>query len=187
MTVSRPQAPVVFTRDVPPHASSLAHGNTGPSTALYSDIVASRPPSPRKENEKEAPETGSVKNDLLDCGVLIGNSTSPNKVDTTSLEEGETPEIEEDKSNWTTVRGRHAQSLSSLNSAQINEKQYGLKGKLTTEQVKMVHAASLGMTEQQKDMLHRRQKKMLDKRSSSISSRGEGPSKLKGKNIDPRE
>ena len=39
---------VVISRDLPPHLPSLV-ADAEPNAALYSDIVASRPPSPRKE------------------------------------------------------------------------------------------------------------------------------------------
>jgi hypothetical protein len=44
----RPRQPQMLTRDAPPHLLSMP---PKPNSALYSDIVASRPPSPRRETE----------------------------------------------------------------------------------------------------------------------------------------
>jgi hypothetical protein len=46
----RPRQPQMLTRDAPPHLPSMPQ-HTQLNSALYSDIVASRPPSPRRETE----------------------------------------------------------------------------------------------------------------------------------------
>ena len=58
---------------------------------------------------------------------------------------------------------------------------------LTTEQAQTIDKATTNMTKQQREILRRRQERVPMQWNDSLSSRGEGPSKLKGKGIDPRE
>ena len=154
--------------------------STGP-VRLYSDAVALRPPSPRRE--KLAQPSGKPVRDL-DTKVPERTSEvegsreedgSQNEGDSSS-KEVETPDKVEYPS-WTTVKRRRARSEGSL--------QY--KKPLTSEQANAVKRAAEGLTAEQKQKILRRQEKVRSRRDASVSSRGEGPSKPKGKAIDPRE
>ena len=124
----------------------------------------------------------------MESDVFIEKPTVPNVVVTTSSNEEPTPELDENESQWTTVKRRRAKSLSSLDKASyLNKKAGGARKGLTTEQVKVVGMATTGMTTQQKETLRRRQQNVNILRDSSVSSREEGPPRQKGKTIDPRE
>ena len=111
-----PVAPTEDRLDVPVTAQ-----NTEPTIPLYSDVAASRPPSPRKESEADkARETTSSRSEGV--AMMNSNNTLPKLLETTSSYEGETPEREEDDGQWTTVRRRRARSLSSLD-VRNNKKQ----------------------------------------------------------------
>ena len=183
----RPRQPSVLARDVPPHLPSMTQ-RTEPGIALYSDIAASRPPSPRRETEAIVARD-NVSNHL-ESGVVVENNNTPKMVDTTTSFEGESPELEsnEPEAPWTTVQRRRARSLSSLDRNQtIRKKDGGVKPELTREQVKAVKEAATKLTAQQKETLRRRQRKVPVARRESVSSRGEGPSEPKGKGPDPME
>ena len=63
-------------------------------TALYSDVVASRPPSPRRERCVEvAQETGS---NHLNSEIRVdeNNNPIPKIIESTSVNKGDTPEID---------------------------------------------------------------------------------------------
>jgi hypothetical protein len=107
----RPNQSAALTRDrldVPVLVS-----NTESTPPLYSDVAASRPPSPRKEPEAiMARDTTSSRSE---SGALVDNNgTLPRLIETTSSFEGDAPEPEEDGGQWTTIRRRRAQSMSSL-------------------------------------------------------------------------
>ena len=185
--VSRPRETSIREQALPPYALSPA-SDTEPAVLLYSDVAASRPPSPRKENRTEPAMARGNEDTPLESDVFIENPTVPNVVVTTPLNDENTPETDENESQWTTVKRRRAQSLSSLDKASYLNKKAGEARKgLTTEQVKVVGMATTGMTDQQKDTLRRRQQNVLVQRDSSVSSREEGSPRQKGKTIDPRE
>lgn len=161
------------------------------ATALYSDIVASRPPLPRRERETELVAARGVADTRLDSDVPVRNDTVPNVIDNHSSYEEVLNEQDENYSPWTTVTrkhtGRRARSLSSLDRPQTRNREAGNdKRRLTAEQAHVVDAAASRLTVQQKDMLKRRQNNMHSPQRS-VSSNDEGPSRDKGKGIDPRE
>ena len=84
---------------------------------LYSDIAVSRPPSPRKETRVEiAQGTGNCRLDS-EIGVDNNNNPMPKIIETTSSNEGDTPELDGDETPWTMVKHRRAHSMSSLERA----------------------------------------------------------------------
>ena len=177
------QVPVVLTRDLSPCILNLLR-DTDSAMALYSNVVASRPPSPRKETRKDALMAQNAENKHIESGMSIESSAEPNNI--SSSEEGQ-PEFD-DESLWTTVKRRRAQSHSPLKKTQIfTKRNRDNQGKLTLEQVQAVNIATTRMTKQQKEMLLCRQNKIPVKQDSSASSRGEGLSRPKGKGIDPKE
>ena len=159
-----------------------------PMTALYSDIAASRPPSPRKETRVEiAQETGNSRLDS-EIGVDNNNNPIPKIIETTSSNEGDTPELDGDETPWTTVKRRRARSMSSLERARaLSKKNSDSRKLLTDEQAQAVKKAASSLTAQQKETLRRRRERLPFDPNESESSREEGPSKDKGKGIDPRE
>jgi hypothetical protein len=159
--------------------------DSGPTIAvrLYSDAVASRPPSPRRERPVQSSESPERDPDSIRApdrsydGSYVNNSSNDKDVEGNDPnKEIETPDRVE-YSNWTTVKRRRARSEGSLPD----------KRPLTSEQTQAVLKAVGGLTHEQKQKILRRQEKVRPRRDSSISSRGEGPSKPKGKTIDPRE
>ena len=149
----------------------------------YSDVVASRPPSPRREIPVQpvrsaalGPSGAEILDHPFDGGHVDNTSSYNNNSYNSSEEIVETPDKED--SHWTTVVPcKRACSHGSL----------GNKRPLTTEQAQMVRLATENLTQEQMHHLQRRQEKVRPRRGSSVSSRGEGPSKPKGKGIDPRE
>ena len=185
---SRPRTVATGTRDPPPYVPSPAHNNDS-TTALYSDVVASRPPSPRREKDTESVEARDVEDERLEGDVPVANITVPNVNDNNSSYEEVPHELNENDSPWTTVIHRHrrVRSLSSLNVPRTNNREAGnIQGELTAEQARVVYAATNNMTIQQKETLKRRHDKVNSPQSPTHSN-GEGPSRNKGKGIDPRE
>jgi hypothetical protein len=99
--------------------------NTGLSMALYSDIVASRSPSPLKEDSSitvapsvesppdyERPPISPLKSDDNDIHNVDNNNVMHGEP-ITSSDESPFPQDPEDAT-WTTVRRRRARSLGSL-------------------------------------------------------------------------
>ena len=180
---SRTRAPTVQVQGPTTNISGSV-ANTDQATALYSDIAASRPPSPRREKGAETVMAQDAENDRLGGVVRVESNTTSNLFDTNSSYEGEHHERDENDSPWTTVtrKNRRARSLSSLDKARAQGQRTGsLRREFTREQAQTI--ATEKPTVQQKDLLRRRQLPQDD----PVTSEEEGPSKLKGKGIDPRE
>jgi hypothetical protein len=161
-------------------------GHSGRSAALYSDIAASRPPSPQKETssvpvvhpvlgpgdervivDRSAPEDTSrvVQRYINDNINIIRNDASY-----TSSEVSVLPEYPEDIP-WTTVRRQRVRSLGSVERVRKNRSE--------------INSASHVIASQKETTL-RLQKKVDTHRESTVrvSSRGEGPSQPKRKGVD---
>ena len=125
----------------------------------------------------------------IGSGNTVEVSPLPDIVDSTSSEEDEPPEIKEKNLPWTTVKRRRARSLDSPSEGGVSKGRDSVPNRrLTKEQVRAVETATTNMTTPQKEVLRRRQKKVVPIRGGSPTpSQGEGPSKRKGKGIDPRE
>ena len=183
--MERPQLLASRTRDPPPHISSSAHDTDSPP-ALYSHVVVSRPPSPRKETEASAAQ--STASNPIGSGETVAVSPVPEIIDTTSSSEDEPPEIKENIMPWTTVKRRRARSLGSLSEGRTSKRGGATPNReLTREQVQAVKTAATNLTTPQKEVLRRRQKKVPVRKNSPTPSRREGTSKRKGKGIDPQE
>ena len=90
---------------------------------LYSDIAVSRPSSPRKETHVEiAQGTGNCHLDSEIGGDNNNNNPMPKIIETTSSNEGDTPELDGDETPWTMVKHRLARSMSSLERARALSK-----------------------------------------------------------------
>ena len=186
---SRPRVVAAGTRDPPPYVPSPAH-NANSTTALYSDVVASRPPSPRGEKNTEPVEAQAVEDERLESKVPVIDNTIPTINDNNSSYEEIPHDRDENNSPWTTVIHRHrrARSLSSLNGPRTYNREAGtnFRRELTTEQARVVDAATNNLTVQQKETLKQRHNKMNSPQSPAYSN-GEGPSRNKGKGINSRE
>ena len=175
-------------RDPSPYVPSPVN-NTESPTALYSDMVASKLPSPRREKDTEPIEARGVEDEHLERDVPVADNTLPIMNNNNSSYEDVPREQYENDSPWTTVIHihRHARSLSSLDGPRTlnNEASNTWRG-LTKEQVHVVDAATHNMTVQQKEMLKQRHGKVNSPQSPAYSN-GEGPLRNKGKGINPRE
>ena len=182
----RPSTGIARDQEVVPGLSPAP--SEEPTAALYSDIVASRPPSPRKETRVEIAQEASDNRLDSEIGVDSNNNPILKIIETTSSNEGDTPELDGDETPWTTVKRRRAHSMSSLERARVlSKKNSGSKKPLTDEQAEAVKKAASSLTTQQKEILRRRRERLPFDPDESESSREEGPSKDKGKGIDPRE
>ena len=174
-------------RDVPPHASVMVL-ETNRTMVLYSDVVASRPPSPRKETTVLM--TSNAEGYQLNRNAPLERTAVPRNEGTGSISsyENDTPGLDRDDGPWTTVRCRHACSLDLLNNTlRVNKEKLFLQKRLTREQVQTVNMAESHLTAPQKEMIRQRLNKLPVIQRGSLSSQGEGPSNLKGKRADPRE
>jgi hypothetical protein len=177
-------SPVPFPSDViNPAMGSDPDSGVVITSRTYSDVVASRPPSLRRERPLSPSESSVTSNDLsastrvendnpIDIEGPGDNGGKPLAWEAGS--ESDNPESQ-DESPWTTVQRQRAHGSPKLK-----------KQKLTTEQAHSVQIAMEGMTASQKLALLRRQAKMGPNRGSSVSSREEGPSNPKGKDRDLR-
>ena len=147
---------------------------------LYSEVVASRSPSPRRERLAQ-PQESTAKNAGAKLPARLDEEKSSHGDDSeregNSLNrEVETPDRVE-YSNWTTVKRRRARSEGSLRN----------KYPLPNEEMRTVKKAPEGLTTGKRQTAPRHQEKARPRRDTSVSSRGEGPSRPKGKGTDPRE
>ena len=149
----------------------------------YSDVVASRPPSPRRE--RPVPPAYSLTDDLgsMREPARLGDGNPVSNNDNGSQENGDNSEAEIETpdrveySSWATIQRRRARSDGALPNENV----------LTSAQAQAVNRATADLTTEQKQQILRRQENVRPRRNDSISSRGEGPSKPKGKATDPRE
>jgi reverse transcriptase-like protein/aspartyl protease/zinc knuckle protein len=139
---------------------------TAEVTRLYSDVAASRPPSPREETITRDPEGPDHQFDDM---------TRPVTDIEISSDENEEPL-------WKTIQRRRAQSLDSAGKKLGNQVVY-VNPNLSTEQKLAVDTAANKLTKEQLANIERRQEIV----SAQIGVEEAGPSNNKGKTIDPRE
>ena len=184
------------TRDLPPYIVG-GYPPVNRPTALYSDVVASRPPSPQKEassttvvqSEKvpEVERTSIGRSVPTNRAVLVNDKILTIPESGTSSEDV-IPAQDTGDDPWTTVRRQRTRSLDAFEPVRKVVPEGNVARGLTREQVQTVQAATDTLTHGQKETIRDRQKKVTHrKRDSSSSSRGEGMSKSKGKGVDPRE
>ena len=164
----------------PPLKGSVPNTEATLQTRLYSDVAASRPPSPRRERPNVSsgePIRGPDRSRAAELPFRGKNTERGQDSEESSVEEGEEVRVETpDKPEyWTTVQRKRARSESSI----------PIKRTLTAEQTKAVERATEGMTAEQRKKVQIRQEKFHPRRDDSSPSREEGPSNLKGKTIDP--
>ena len=180
-----PPSPVPFPSKV---ASRVAGSDPDSGVVItsrtYSDVVASRSPSLRRERPL-LPSDESESSVTTDEDLSVARHVDTESQNNMHLNRPIVPQPSAEKGPesgnelpWTTVQRRRARSQSS--SKQDDQH-------LTVEQARSVKLAMDSMTSSQKGALLRRQAKVRPRQDSSASSRGEGPSKLKGKGRDPRD
>ena len=166
---------------------------TDASPALYSDVAASRPPSPQKEtvlplsSQSVANEGADEPQRSMNDKTIVSNHND-NVVEKPPYQsEWSGPSGEDDGEPWTTVQRRRTRSLGSLDRAQNTNNGPPVIVRLTAEQNKAVKVAASQLTDEQRYRIQQRHQNVQIPRESSLSSRGEGTSKQKGKTIDPKE
>lgn len=173
--------------------------DTDPVMALYSEVAGLRPPSPTKEtSSSESPVelVGRLFQEVDSEGVhgysrtemfAASNNHFEKTPNYTSSDDFEpSPRVEEQP--WTTVKRRRARSLDSVPGIKsMGEKKVTSTKVLIGEQTQTVQAALLAMEPGESDLIQRRQQKIAPRCEDSSPSQGEGPSRPKGKAIDPRE
>ena len=177
-------------KQAPPNEAGPRATGTAPNPEAnfavrsYSDVVASCPPTPRRERPS-LPSDGPM------AGPNLTNVRSPsgdenpigNSQEYSDYEEynstGEVKTLDKpEDARWTTVQCRCAHSYSPVRNK---------KSILTAEQTKAIRIAEKGLTKGQKQKIQQREEKVRPRRDESESSWGKGPSKPKGKGIDPWE
>ena len=138
---------------------------------LYSDAVASRPPSSREENYLSPIEARDSRADEDIRPITDAN-------------EDTSEESEDSDPRWTTVRRRRAHSLDSTKKNLRNKELIYLSKTLSAEQEEVVKAAVNLLTDEQKEQVVRRQDKIV---LSKETDNEPGASRSKGKTVDPRE
>lgn len=113
-------------------------------------------------------EEGSYQEGSLDHREIEENGSGEN------VESLDKPEY----ARWTRVQHKHARSDGSLPNKTKS---------LTSEQRNIVDLAAGKLTREQQQKFQKHHTNVRPRRDSLLSSRGEGPSKPKGKGIDPRE
>ena len=140
-----------------PTSSRLATTET--VTRLYSDVTASRSPTPERVATPPGPIT--VTETPVDAAV---DAIRPlTDVDSNTSEDSDNGEV-----SWTTVRRRgRAQSLDSVKKSLHNKKLMYLPRTLSTDKEETVNAAVSLLTTEQKEQVQRRQDKVATQNETS--------------------
>ena len=195
-----------------PRESSPDAASTSPARPLadspekaprtYSEVAASRPSSPVIASEEgtlrrippkvQVQSTTAKERIPASAGVAFKNDNVVLDRESDSSDLSETGDWDDNPNPWIKVVPRRTRSLDSLNSARMNVNfittNKNLKALKTGKETVLSQAESQ-LTTAQKKQISRRYEKIQEKprkRAESSTSRGEGPSEPKGKNIDPR-
>ena len=163
-------------REPAPHLSGInPDSDSTPALRTYSDVVASRPPSPQKETS------------ALPSGIPSGDSDDEQEPDRSLNEEAVVTQHRQKNSEflsnfdhshpqdreghgWTTIRCRRVYSLSSLDRINKNNAEnHTMAGRLTAEQSQVVDAATRSLTPSQRQQILCRQEKLFAQGSSESS------------------
>ena len=157
----------------------IASDSKGPRRS-YSDVAASRPPSPTMCMVDETPippgRNPSLNREIDDEHA---STAAPVPVESPIMD---TSESDEDERPWTTVKHRRSSKINKKlnNSIDITQN-------LTAEVQSAVQQGEQALTVAQKEQILRRHTKVRNPHHERSESRGEGASNPKGKQIDPRE
>ena len=117
---------------------------------LYSDVAASRPPSPRREMAippVEPRDSGREHSQPQNVATVIHSNEDNLEKDSRTVSEENVPSPRQENTTWTTVRRRRARSLSSLENTQVPHRLVPPSTTvLTTEQRKAVHVQLQGIS-----------------------------------------
>lgn len=156
------------------------------------ETLISRPPTPEREEMPSHPlensETLISRTSPLERETIIPardeNRASTDVEDTSDESEHNDP-------GWVTTKRSRAQSLDSARTKLKNKNIIYLKSKtLSSEQKKLVAAAANNLTQEQRDQVQRRQDKVAPRTDEDELPEPQpeaGPSRHKGKAVDPRE
>ena len=152
-----------------------------------------------KENQASL-LSGSIDTDVMDTPNLLPDETQTlvihqnnnNKIveSHSTLSNSDLSDLSESKEDppWTTVERRRARSLSSINGTQKPSLDKVSSAKhFTSEQKYVLRTAAATLTDERQQQSQHRPEKVRVRHDMSLSSRGKGPSKAKGKTIDPGE
>ena len=177
--------------------SMATRPDSGALVSLYSDVAASRPPSPRKELERSPEEPAEPRSEHpseeVDSEGAFGYSRNDQTAANQNVEPGENVLSEGNDSHqhpgeqpWIKVTRRRARSLDSVTRAPPVSREHDTrKNTLTTEQARTVQTAEGALTAEQSELVRRRYDNTALRPEKSLS-RGEGPSRSKGKGRDLR-
>ena len=162
---------------------AVASDSEGPRRS-YSDVAASRPPSPTMRTVDEIPMPPG-RNPGLDRWV---GQIDVERASTAAPVQPESPIMDTSDSNgdegqWTTVRRRRTRN-SRINKNMNNSIE---SNRNLTAEVQTAVQQAQALTSAQKEQISRRHNKVREPYRERSESREEGTSNLKGKHIDPRE
>jgi len=167
---------------------ALGSDSEGPRRS-YSDVAASRPPSPtarthtqRTEDEIPIPpgRNPGLSRWVGEINVESAKTATPVQPESPIVD---TSESDEDERPWTTVM---RSTRSSRTNKKLNNSIEGTRN-LTAEIQTAVQQAEQALTSAQKEHISRRHNKVREPYRERSESRGEGVSNPKGKQVDPRE
>ena len=121
-------------------------------------------------------EDGVAADRFMKAYDVSSNRDNNSRAESISSEGPSGPE-EEDELPWSTVERKRAPRRGTSKK----------RRPLTAEQAKAVQKAAEGLTDEQRKAVQRRQAKVRPRQDSSVSSRGQGTSRPKGKMKDPHE
>ena len=163
---------------------TVASDSEGPRRS-YSDVAASRPPSPTMRTVDEIPMPPGRNPGL---GRWVGQ-INVERASTAAPVQPESPIMDTSDSNgdeglWTTVRRRR--TCNSRINKNMNDSIDSNRA-LATEVQSAVQQAEQALTSAQKEQISRRNDKVNEPYRERFESQEEGTSNLKGKHIDPQE
>ncbi|KAF8901492.1 hypothetical protein CPB84DRAFT_1846786 [Gymnopilus junonius] len=144
------------------------------------DMVASRPPSPLVQVEKETIPS------VIDCGSIHVQNNVVDSVINKELSKSFDSEDDSDWNEWTPVR-RRAHSLEPP-SVRKPKKEFIIKNKIPKvpkELTFTIKEAEKSLTTSQQEQIARRNAKIVQPHQEHDESIGAGPSNPKGKGVDP--
>ncbi|KAI0070148.1 hypothetical protein K474DRAFT_1665309 [Panus rudis PR-1116 ss-1] len=154
-----------------------------PGRRTYSQVVSSRPPSPDNGPEEPAgstPASGDTTSspltsvDTASAVAVTGSAPEPS-VDVLAQHD---EEADDNQNNWTTVRRGRRRTL--------DEELARAASALSDGHLNTLRAAEDGLTPAQRSHYESRMARVSTVSPDRPPSRGEGPSKAKGKTVDPR-
>ena len=158
-------------------------GSTSPAGMthrLYSDVVASRPPSAASQRSNTQASESVM---ALDTSNRFHFNDNSILLSSTQVITEEPPDEEEHYQHWTLNESKRARRRRSFLSYETGMMHASRGSNLTSEQEAAVHAAERNLTGQERAKIDHHYKNVHINSNENDSSRDEGPSK--GKGVDP--